>query len=1043
MTANAPKAPSSSPSHLSKDDTVQILGEIVGGYQLAGEKEGSDLKERELRPYCIVKYGNKPIHYTNPCSDKGSDPIWTVSTGSLFLIKVSPHTLLRDKLEVSIWTKRKLDALQRAVLVTDTFFLGKASVDGRTILSNCKEQRLELQLQDFQGNEKGTESTVALRFRLASPSDLRLLELLREQGISPPTAPPGTKQITKRIEGNPDEKNPIEDVILREGSDLPIAPLVTETEETKLVVENLVDSFSFAFKTKTKFDNDTGLRKVRIKPGPDPTRVQKTKFLSPLELSKETLKPSQNWVEAGSGNLGTLHLEILSCHDLPNVDVGEAVGNLSDCFVCAVFEDCMVQTPVIDDELSPHWMPWTQRAFRFSIVHPMSTLYLGVLDYDLGPGTHEPIGRAVVNLTNLHHNVEYTLKYNLYPSSNLTDRESNGSIKIRLRIEYPDEKAALLASLQPRPQFHVNTRRSKTFKVVRYTCFGEYDNEEQFSWPVTKTYIFELLEYWRNLKFYLGECFWSLVFWRDDQVQVGSVRLPIHSALLFITGSILVERPSMIVPFSLLFISWILLAAMIHRLENPSPWKACTSFLDYLEILATGKAPQFKKDWILPCEYLKVAEEYEEKLKKRREEYQNDLDTRWAREEKLMTIGNENIHTEVANQLIPVELLEKLGRYQGILGGICIKLRVVKSVITWEDSIVSFWISVACLASGLVTLILPWGFLLPWIGRIIVWGFLGPHMRFVDIYLKTMSEKDVKALEAFREQSREARIRREEARKLKDMKCLAYGKYVTLIPGFNLPRHYDVPLHESFARRVPLHEAKDIAPATARIPGQQLYGPMIPQTKAGFSARQEGVEISKEQLLALEERISRLESIENHLSSRTLQDLLDNELPEDLGYEVNLFTDESENCEDGNQEQKTDRMPKEYNFTFSLSQTGFRAGNEQEELITYHHKWEGEESEPESVGKDHITMEDEKNDDQSLHPQKSAEAFESSMFQSPLQKLSNQDELHFMTPPEEEEEKKTDNLIECKNNDSGDNGDFLALLDQVLQCNMLQVIRGY
>ena len=49
------------------------------------------------------------------------------------------------------------------------------------------------------------------------------------------------------------------------------------------------------------------------------------------------------------------------------------------------FEDTMVQTPVIYDELSPHWLPWMQRAFCISIAHPASQLNLGAFDYDLGP----------------------------------------------------------------------------------------------------------------------------------------------------------------------------------------------------------------------------------------------------------------------------------------------------------------------------------------------------------------------------------------------------------------------------------------------------------------------------------------------------------------------------------------------------------------------------------------------------------------------------------------------------------------------------------
>jgi hypothetical protein len=181
------------------------------------------------------------------------------------------------------------------------------------------------------------------------------------------------------------------------------------------------------------------------------------------------------------------------------VDTGEAVGNVTDAFVCCVFEDVMVQTPVIDDELSPYWLPWTQRAFRLGIMHPASMLYLGVFDYDLGITDHEAIGRVAINISNYQRDTNYTLKFNLHKSSNVTDRtvriiyldffsvmtqlvthsfvftrlQGHGVITVRFRIEMNDEKAALLEALKPRPKIHVNVKREKSFHVVRYTCFGE------------------------------------------------------------------------------------------------------------------------------------------------------------------------------------------------------------------------------------------------------------------------------------------------------------------------------------------------------------------------------------------------------------------------------------------------------------------------------------------------------------------------------------------------------------------------------------------
>ena len=101
-------------------------------------------------------------------------------------------------------------------------------------------------------------------------------------------------------------------------------------------------------------------------------------------------------------------------------------------------------------------------------------------DFDLGLSNHDPIGRIVVNLANFQPNTEYTLKYNLFPSSNVTDRNAAGSIRIRLRVEYDDLKKSLLKTLQPIPKMHINVRKEKSLPVLRYTCFGERGEDNEF-----------------------------------------------------------------------------------------------------------------------------------------------------------------------------------------------------------------------------------------------------------------------------------------------------------------------------------------------------------------------------------------------------------------------------------------------------------------------------------------------------------------------------------------------------------------------------------
>lgn len=510
--------------------------------------------------------------------------------------------------------------------------------------------------------------------------------------------------------------------------------------------------------------------------------------MSPQEIHVETRHPSHKWVEAGSGTLGKLYCEVLACHDLPNVDFGEAVGNVTDSFVCLVYEDTCAMTDVIDDELSPHWLPWTQRAFCFGMMHPASILYIGVFDYDLGT-SHEPIGRIAVNVSNLQRNTIHTLKYNLYPSSNVTDRTPVGSITIRVRIDCPDEKAALLAALKPRPKIFVNVKKPKSFKVVRYTCFGHYDGENEFDMTVARSYMNEIFEYKANFAYAISDTFTSLVFWRG-QVEIFSVMVPLHSFFFFYMATDLVERPFMIIPYSLLCVAWGMLATLTIRRQHPSPWYTCPSFWHYLHILRTGKSPTPVAS-IKEHEGEEAAKAYERAWKARLEQDQLVAEHMWKLQEELNEIGDDIISTKISksNAMIPKDILARLTRYQGMAGRYCGYLRFIKIIVTWEESVVSFWITAGFLASGLVTMFLPWRFILLWTSRCLVWGLLGPHMKLVDLYFRANRNKEEKLkqlMQNFDVQSNLLRLRREEALKAKDIKAIAFGKYSTQVPSFHV-----------------------------------------------------------------------------------------------------------------------------------------------------------------------------------------------------------------------------------------------------------------
>lgn len=214
---------------------------------------------------------------------------------------------------------------------------------------------------------------------------------------------------------------------------------------------------------------------MRVKPEPDPERPNETKWMTSEEIDAESEKPSKKWIEVGSGQLGTLFVEIIACDGLPNMDTAALGGGKTDAFASLVYEDCIVNTEVINDVLSPRWMPWTQRAFIFHITHPSSQLMVGVFDYDSPTpmAEHDAIGRAAIDITNFRPGTEYTLYYDLFTSAIVKKRKSKGQIKLRIRIEIPDGRKCILAAVKPPPENYVNVATSRDYRVATFVCEGK------------------------------------------------------------------------------------------------------------------------------------------------------------------------------------------------------------------------------------------------------------------------------------------------------------------------------------------------------------------------------------------------------------------------------------------------------------------------------------------------------------------------------------------------------------------------------------------
>lgn len=841
-----------------------VLAELIGArHLLVADNQASDLE-----PYCVVQFGSKTLHITKPLMESTKisssihDPIWSIKESPLFIVSILPNDIINNKqLVITIWNRRSAGKLKVSKPQTD--FCGKIRLKASAVVASCTEDRLEFNLIDDLGRKiKGADDKdplLALRFRVASEADLRFVQAWNQATDAKSTVIPRT--VLDGTGVHPHEHRPR-------------ANLVTSLEDVELSEFNLRAAFSASLSSAVP----KGM--VRVKPCPDPDETLRTTYMTRQQVKATTKLPSKHWIEAGSGNLGRLYLEILSCHGLPNVDIGDALGNRTDAFVTAVYGDAMADTSVIDDELNPHWPPWTQRAFILRMMHPSQVLFIAVFGYKRGLLSHVPIGRVEINPSNLQRDTEYHLSYSLFESSHVTDRKSQGTIRIRLRIEMNSERAALMAALRPCPEIYVNVRKKKALRVARYTCCGEYDNEEKFSLRVLLSYIDELKDkYLRRILYSVNDGGQSIIFWRG-QVKVGPLWLPLHSFSLFCVSILLVERPLMAPALICLSVAWFMLVNMHLRLQSPSPWHRCSSFGHYFRILLLGSSlPAYEK--VNSGDGWEEQKKIQDAFKERREVDDRFFEKKEAVEKELEAVEGISLETKSKAAIIPVELLVILGKVQGIVGNICRLCRLIDSIITWEESVVSFWVTIVFLIVGVIFLFMPWGFLFQWIFRITVVLLLGPQNRLLDMYLKRQSTDEHKLRKLFAARLFVARCHQEEAGKLKAFLHVLYGKYSTAVPTLMWTPHQDRPLPESEARVVDKSLDTLVCDDLPYIPGQKVYGLMIPRPHDEWVDNREESNVGKARMDAALSMVEK--TAPNEVKSFEFKK---NKSSEDEGFEV-------------------------------------------------------------------------------------------------------------------------------------------------------------
>lgn len=556
------------------------------------------------------------------------------------------------------------------------------------------------------------------------------------------------------------------------------------------------------------------------------------------------MKPSTNWIEAGSGKLGKVYLEIIRCDGLPNKDKGLSAGGMTDAFCTVVYEDAIVSTDVINDELDPRWMPWTQRAFVFHMQHPSSQILIGVFDYDSETklNSHDKIGRVAIDVTNFRAQTEYLLHYDLYNSVLKEDRAKMGKLTVRLRIEWKNYRSVVTSALGMPAFNYINLAQKNDFKTTFFVCSGD-ENLQKLDMDALKAYANELSSY-ADIQYDIVDALQVVLLWRGHfPVNLFGLkfRLPIHSMVAFSMGVTLIENLNLLPSYWLFAIAWFLLATNGARHRNPSPWHRSLTFGQMWYCFLADSSPPVE---IADNENEAAIRRFEEAAAERRKGREEDKeDSKEAAAKLTEFLSNEDedeavdgdLSTKVSGGVSVNPLKPILLPLQKVLGMICKALRIVCSIVTWDESLYAFVLTNVCLIGGLALIWVPWSFVMRWTARILVWTVLGPWMKLVDIFVvqKFKGEQDEqfkriadKRLAMIADSKRSIMVRKENLMKLSAIKRYMFGKYVVRVPQFKEYRYEDVPLAESTA--TPCKGAPDVK-ISQKKHGQLLVGDMIPR----------------------------------------------------------------------------------------------------------------------------------------------------------------------------------------------------------------------
>jgi len=781
-------------------------------------------------PYVILRLGGKEIHRTDVIS-KTLDPIWTLYTGSLCLISCTAEEFFASLGGLTFVVKDH-DTMDRDDL------LGRVQISAEEALAaDGKRVGYEV-IPDKPPEAKPSKPPMLyIRIKQANDDDVRFMKQYMVD------SKPDALGMKKKKQG-------------------------VHNSETFLPPRNIVEPHLKKNKI-IKHEDKTRERLHRVKPCPDPNRVQETEWMRDDQVEAEAWKQSTHWIEAGSGDLGKLYVEIIGCDHLPNMDAATlSVTDKTDAFVCLAFEDCVVNTDVISNSCSPRWMPWSRRSYAFSIAHPGSKLFVGLFDYnsEFSPfqeakrfstnNLHDQIGRVMINLSKFVPSTVYTLTYPIYKGELAKHRVKNrGTITMRLRFEFNNMQKALAQTIQLPPTEYVSMARSIDFQLTSYTASGKHDFN---AWKMTTfTGHIEELQSYEVILDYVTDAMMTVWLWRGHHSMTicgKTILVPAHSITAYIWALIISYNFNAFFSFVCFAIGWAMLAINYQVRQNPSPWHKCASYGTLWMYLLFGKAPVEVHD----ANYKEQEfNDYMADYKKRVQDKLDEKELEMKYDEEIIrelgddvVLGNEEVDIATERQ---GGLVSKVNVFRGMnpikmilhpiqieLGKIVIMTRTAKSIIMWRENYYAFWITTGSILMSLLVLFLPWGWILRWVFRIVLIVGLGPWMKIVDrMYFaekpdlteeqkkEQIRERVKKRYGAAVEKAEYAQIAKERSLKLQAMKAYMYGSHIVRVPHFNESFFSDFPMPVSHSEFYNPKKHGEVVIAERKY-GQRLSGDMIP-----------------------------------------------------------------------------------------------------------------------------------------------------------------------------------------------------------------------